>query len=100
MPFILNDAGYPIYPTNSRVLSFAVGDKITIFCHGTEKRSNRVKSSSLGLNLDNNNAKLELECRGTDFYHQDQMVTTLNEATCIRQRILFLTLSTFEISWF
>merc|ERR1711963_1092259 len=34
-PFILNDAGHPIYPINSRKLSFDDGAKIILFCHGT-----------------------------------------------------------------
>ena len=83
-PFILSDAGYPIYPINSRILSFDEGDKITIFCHGTNKRPNKVKAKSLGLNLNKNKEKIELECKGEAFYYQDQMITSMSKATCTR----------------
>ena len=83
-PFILNDVGRLIYPMNTRILSFGQGEKITIFCHGTDKRPNTVKAKSIGLNLSKNTEGIELECKGTAFYHQDQMVTSMNKATCTR----------------
>merc|ERR1711963_838731 len=81
-PFILNDAGHPIYPINSRKLSFDDGAKIILFCHGTEKKPNKIKSSSLGLDLDESDQSIELKCKDSEFYHKKQKVTDMDKATC------------------
>ena len=38
----------------------------------------------MGLDLDENSISIDLECRDAGFYYEDQEVTDMNKATCIR----------------
>ena len=38
----------------------------------------------MGLDLDKNTESIDLECRDAGFYYQEQKVTDMNKATCIR----------------
>ena len=80
----MKDNGHPIYPINNRILSFGEGEKVTLFCHGTDKKPNLFKASSLGLSLSTNVPSIDLECKTTGFYHQDTKISNINKATCIR----------------
>ena len=45
----------------------------------TDKRQNRIKSSSLGLDLDKNTESIDLECRDAGFYYQEQKVELVSK---------------------
>ena len=61
---------------------------MTLFCHGTPKRANALKSSSVGLGKGKNVQSLKLRCDNGDFFiiDPDQKIPMedLQKATCIR----------------
>ena len=72
--------------SQNSIFSLDVDDTATLFCHGTEKRSNLIDMDSLGLvvsPLDNN--KVELLCNPNKEFEVDGKVVSvdrLNDATC------------------
>lgn len=74
-----------MYPVNDRILSVNDGDKVTLFCHGTDKRPNKVRRATFGLS-GSNSESLELECNDGEFHFGDSKVSMdkLNKATCTR----------------
>ena len=61
------------------------GETINLFCHGTEKRVNGVKKSSLGLEK-GYEKQIALTCQGQDFLYGDSVVSIdkVQAATCRR----------------
>ena len=61
------------------------GETINLFCHGTEKRVNGVKKSSLGLGT-GYEKQIALTCQGQEFLNGDNVVSIdkVQAATCRR----------------
>jgi hypothetical protein len=70
------------------ILSLGVDDTATLFCHGTDKRTNFIDMDSLGLVVSPlNNNKVELLCNPNKQFEVDGKVITvdmLNDVTCTR----------------
>ena len=70
------------------ILLLDVDDTATLFCHGTDKRTNFINMESLGLTQSPlNNNKVELLCNPNKVFEVDGKVISvdrLNDATCTR----------------
>ena len=71
-----------------QIYSLDVDDTATLFCHGTDKRTNLIDMESLGLVLSPlNNNKVELLCNPNKEFEVDGKVISvdrLNDVTCTR----------------
>ena len=70
------------------IFSLDVDDTATLFCHGTDKRTNLIDMDSLGLVLSPlNNNKVELLCNPNKEFEVNGKVISvdrLNDVTCTR----------------
>ena len=71
-----------------QIYSLDVDDTATLFCHGTDKRTNLIDMESLGLVVSPlNNNKVELLCNPNKEFELDGKVISvdrLNDVTCTR----------------
>ena len=71
-----------------QIYSLDVDDTATLFCHGTDKRTNFIDMDSLGLVVSPlNNNKVELLCNPNKEFEVDGKVISvdrLNDVTCTK----------------
>ena len=71
-----------------QIYSLDVDDTATLFCHGTDKRTNLIDMESLGLVVSPlNNNKVELLCNPNKEFEVDGKVISvdrLNDVTCTK----------------
>lgn len=84
-PFILKNGQEIVYPEGSRILSASDGETLTLFCHGTPKRTNFISMASMGLDYTNAQS-LDLKCIDQEFVNGNLQVSLdkIYSATCTR----------------
>jgi len=66
-PMIIDHDNHIIYPSDSRVMTFADGSEFGLFCHSSEKRANQLILSNGGQDYDNFGDYALIECVGGNF---------------------------------